>query len=144
MRKSLIRRLPCRLLSSAQEEPQELKTLGKYFSAKLAENKESASAAASLSVVFVAGCGGVYFCGQIIGEFNRSSFSMAVMTIEHSKDKELLTAKLAAITRELAAITRELAITKENIDEKIKNETEQRVKDKEISDVKLGKKGYLW
>ena len=112
---------PFRHMSSAPPTTirgEELTSSGNFLTKFLTKHKESAQVASYFSVVFVFVSGGLYFCGQRIGEFNSSRTLMAIMALEHSKDKELFSKKL-------------------------QNEKDQRLQDKEIADVKLSKKGYL-
>ena len=94
----------------------------------LFENKAGAAAGANKAVTCLAICGGVYFCGQTIGEFNSNRSAMAV------REEKL-----------------------KNGQKDLKNETEQRLKDQLITDLKLKlseeklknaeerlKKGNLW
>ena len=106
---------PFRHMSSAPPTTirgEELTSSGNFLTKFLTKHKESIQVASYLSAVFVAVSGGLYFCGQLIGEFNSSRTAMAIIALEHSKDKELFS-------------------------EKLQNEKDLRLKDKEIADVKL-------
>ena len=131
---------PFRHMSSAPPTTirgEELTSSGNFLTKFLTEHKESIQVASYLSGVFVFVSGGLYFCGQLIGEFNSSRTAMAIIALEHSKDKKLYSEKLQN-EKDLYSKDKEL------FSEKLQNEKDLRLKDKEIADVKLSKKGYLW
>ena len=110
----------------------------------LADNNESASAGASLSAIFLTATAGVYFCGQIIGEFNSSRSAMAVMaeklkneTEQRSKDQKMMVEKLKHADEKLKNETEQRSKDQQITDEKLKNEKEQRSKEQQITDEKL-------
>ena len=115
------------------------KTSWRNFSEVIADSKESATVGAHLSAIFLFASGGLYFCGQIIGEFNSYKSAIAIIDekLKNEKEQRLKDQQLS--------------------DEKLKNEKEQRSKDQQITDEKLKlsdeklknaehrlKKGNLW
>jgi hypothetical protein len=145
---------------------EEVTSSGNFLTIFLTKHKESAQVASYLSGVFVFVTGGLYFCGQLIGEFNSSRTAMAIMALEHSKDKELFSKDKELFSEKLQNEKDLRLKDKELFSEKLQNEKDQRLKDlqnekdqrlkdlqnekdqrlkdKEIADVKLSKKGYLW
>ena len=162
----MTRRFPCRLMSTASP-----KSRGQQTMDMLSENKDGAAAGANLAVICLAVCGGVYFCGQTIGEFNSNRSAMAVMkeelkygqkdlkneTEQRLKDQLIADEKFKNGTEQRL---KDQLIADEKlklIEEKLKNETEQRLKDQLMTDLKLKlseeklknaeerlKKGNLW
>jgi hypothetical protein len=135
---------PFRHMSSAPPTTIRGETSGNFLTRYLMKHKESAEVASYFSAVFVFVSGGLYFCGQLIGEFNSSRTAMAIMASEHSKDKELFLKDKELFSEKLQNEKDQRNKDKELFSEKLQNEKDQRLKDKEIADVKLSKKGYLW
>ena len=95
------------------------KTSWRNFSEVIADSKESAAVCAHLSATFLCASGGLYFCGQIIGEFNSYKSAIAIIDekLKNEKEQRLKDQQLS--------------------DEKLKNEKEQRGKEQQITDEKL-------
>ena len=127
---------------------EELTSSGNYLTQFLTKHKESAQAASYLSATFAFVSTGLHFSGQAIDAFNRSRNEMAIITLEHSKDKELLSRELQnrkeLFSKELQNQKELLQKQKELFSKELQYEKDQRLKVKEIADVKLSKKGYLW
>ena len=113
----------------------------------LSENKDGAAAGANIAVICLAVCGGLYFCGKTIGEFNSNRSAMAVM-----KEK-LKYGQKGDLKNETEQRLKDQLIADEKcklIEEKLKNETLMTDLKLKLSEEKLKnaeerlKKGNLW